>query len=111
MNITLESREDWQERVTKWHRHYALLPREVADGEWRWLCYIEARLVHTGRWPSSFWRMQFRDPDFSMIGWPKLAPFSDGLPPPSMPKVKAARHPSPTCTCRSNTCAGVDRVV
>ncbi len=102
MNITLESRDEWFERVTKWHRHFALIPCEVGDGEWRWLCWVETKLVCSqGFGFKRFWRNMYRDPEFSLSGWPKL----DRLPPPPMPRVKAARPAPATCHCRNNTCA------
>jgi len=48
----IERAQQWRRirygRLTNWHRHFALFPVEVAQGEWRWLEAVERKLTWHG---------------------------------------------------------------
>lgn len=50
------------ERLSEWHRFFALLPYEVQPGDWRWLEFIErrGRRYGDGFFVRRFWVWEFR---------------------------------------------------
>lgn len=40
-----ETAHQRMQRLTRWHRRFALLPTQMETGEWVWLSHFEARLL------------------------------------------------------------------
>lgn len=57
--LTLTACES-KSRARKWKRTFALTPKKVADGEWRWLEFVEYRVMPVGKFPMNNWVTQYR---------------------------------------------------
>lgn len=70
MKLKIMSRNEYMHKMLQWHLCYALLPKEIDDGEWRWLTWVERRLV--ARASDGRLQTQYRDSEHSLAGWPRF---------------------------------------
>ena len=51
-----ETGTQWRDRVTKEHRHFCWLPRQMSDGTWIWLEHCYRRLIIFGAFSAWVYR-------------------------------------------------------